>query len=128
MLVLQVEPVKDFPQPAINKASADLIAEFNRERFHQDTESERQLGQVRRESEKEREGREEILQGRNTDRIRRKERENNRHITLFIQYFNFLKHSLCLCGKECQVTPTRFYVFRKIRFIRDEKETKYFFS
>ena len=39
--------MKDFPQPEINKASADLIAEFNRERFHQDTESERQLGQVR---------------------------------------------------------------------------------
>ena len=45
---LQVEAVKDFPQPEINKASQELIAQYNKERFHQNTESERQLGQVSR--------------------------------------------------------------------------------
>ena len=42
----QVQPVKDFPQPEINKVSQDLIAQYNRERKQRDTESERQLGQV----------------------------------------------------------------------------------
>ena len=42
----QVRPVKDFPRPEINKASQDLIAQYNRERKQRDTESERQLGQV----------------------------------------------------------------------------------
>ena len=37
--ILQVQPVKDFPQPEINKASQDLIAQYNRELYHQGTES-----------------------------------------------------------------------------------------